>query len=41
MGIDELEKSIQSIIDEAAKGNIAGDKERIKQLVPEYQPWLG
>ena len=41
MGIEELEKSIQSIIDEAAKGNIAGAKERIKQLVPEYQPWLG
>ena len=41
MGIEELEKSIQSIIDEAAQGNIAGAKERIKQLVPEYQPWLG
>ena len=38
---DQLEQSIQEIIDEAAKGNNTGAKLQIKDLVPEYQPWLG
>jgi len=38
---EQLEESIQKIIEEASKGNIAPAKQGIKQLVPEYQPWLG
>jgi FlaA1/EpsC-like NDP-sugar epimerase len=39
--LKNLEGSIQEIIAEAAKGNTAGAKQRIKELVPEYTPWLG
>jgi len=39
--LKNLEDSIQKIIAEAAKGNTAGAKQRIKELVPEYTPWLG
>ena len=41
MSSEELEQSIQRIIEEAAQGNTAGAKQGIKRLVPEYQPWLG
>jgi FlaA1/EpsC-like NDP-sugar epimerase len=34
-------QSLQGIVEEAAKGNISQAKQRIKDLVPEYQPWLG
>jgi len=36
-----FKRSLDSIIEEAAKGNISQAKQRIKELVPEYQPWLG
>jgi len=36
-----FKRSLDSIIEEAAKGNISQAKQRIKDLVPEYQPWLG
>jgi len=38
---DQLEQSIHGIIEEAARGNTAGAKQKIKELVPEYTPWLG
>ena len=41
IGAEQLEQSIYAIIEEAAKGNTAGAKQRIKELVPEYTPWLG
>jgi hypothetical protein len=28
-------------VEVAAKGNTAGAKQKIKELVPEYTPWLG
>ena len=34
-------QSVQGIVEEAAKGNTAGAKQRIKEIVPEYQPWMG
>ena len=34
-------RSVQGIVEEAAKGNTAGAKQRIKEIVPEYQPWMG
>jgi FlaA1/EpsC-like NDP-sugar epimerase len=37
----DFKRSLDSIIEEAAKGNISQAKQRIKDLVPEYQPWLG
>ena len=41
IGAEQLEQSIHAIIEEAAKGNTAGAKQKIKDLVPEYTPWLG
>ena len=41
IGAEHLEQSIHAIIEEAAKGNTAGAKQKIKELVPEYTPWLG
>ena len=41
MSSEDLEQSIQGLIEEAAQGNTAGAKQGIKRLVPEYQPWLG
>jgi len=38
---DQLEQALRGIIEEAAKGNTAGAKQKIKELVPEYTPWLG
>ena len=37
----DFKRSLDSIIEEAAKGNISQAKQQIKELVPEYQPWLG
>ena len=37
----DFKRSLDSIIEEAAKGNISQAKQKIKELVPEYQPWLG
>ncbi len=37
----DFKRSLDSIVEEAAKGNISQAKQRIKNLVPEYQPWLG
>jgi len=37
----DFKRSLESIVEEAAKGNISQAKQRIKDLVPEYQPWLG
>jgi len=36
-----FKRSLDSIIEEAAKGNISQAKQRIKELIPEYTPWLG
>ena len=41
MGPEDFEQSIHTVIDEATKGNTAGAKQRIKEIVPEYTPWLG
>ena len=41
IGAEQLEQSIHAIIEEAARENTAGAKQRIKELVPEYTPWLG
>ena len=41
MESDQLEQSIHGIIEEAARGNTAGAKQKIRELVPEYTPWLG
>lgn len=38
---DQLEQSIHGIIEEAARGNTAGAKQKIRELIPEYTPWLG
>lgn len=38
---DQLVRSIHGIIEEAARGNTAGAKQKIKELIPEYMPWLG
>jgi len=38
---DQLEQSIHGIIEEASRGNTAAAKQKIKEIVPEYQPWLG
>jgi FlaA1/EpsC-like NDP-sugar epimerase len=38
---EHLEQSIHGIIEEAARGNTAGAKQKIKELIPEYMPWLG
>jgi len=37
----EFERSLHAIIQEGTKGNTAGAKQMIKELVPEYTPWLG
>jgi ABC-type cobalt transport system substrate-binding protein len=37
----EIESLIQSVIQEAANGNITQAKQKIRQMVPEYTPWLG
>jgi FlaA1/EpsC-like NDP-sugar epimerase len=37
----DFKRSLDSIVEEAAKGKISQAKQRIKDLVPEYQPWLG
>ena len=37
----DFKRSLDSIIEEAARGNISQAKQQIKDLVPEYQPWLG
>jgi FlaA1/EpsC-like NDP-sugar epimerase len=37
----DFKRSLELIIEEAARGNISQAKQRIKDLVPEYQPWLG
>ena len=39
--LDSLEKAIQASIEEAAKGNTVAAKQKLKELVPEYAPWLG
>ena len=41
MNGNQLEQSIHGIIEEAARGNTAGAKQKIKELIPEYTPWLG
>jgi len=38
---DQLEQSIHGIIEEASRGNTANAKQKIKELIPEYTPWLG
>ena len=38
---DEIEASIFTIIEESAKGNNSLAKQKIKELIPEYTPWLG
>jgi FlaA1/EpsC-like NDP-sugar epimerase len=38
---EEIESLIQSVIQEAANGNITQAKQKIRQMVPEYTPWLG
>ena len=40
-GSGQLEQSIRGIVEEAGKGNTAGAKQKIKELIPEYTPWLG
>jgi len=37
----DFKRSLESIVEEAAKGNISQAKQQIKDLIPEYQPWLG
>lgn len=34
-------QSVQGIVEKATKGNTAGAKQRIKEIVPKYQPWMG
>ena len=36
----DFKRSLESIVEEAAKGNISQAKQKIRELVPEYQPWL-
>jgi len=38
---DQLEQSIHGIIEEASRGNTAAAKQKIKEMIPEYTPWLG
>ena len=38
---DEIDASIRTIIEESAKGNTSQAKQKIKELIPEYTPWLG
>ena len=38
---EEIESLIHSAIKEASNGNITQAKQKIKQMVPEYTPWLG
>jgi len=38
---DQLEQSIHGIIEEASRGNTANAKQKMKELIPEYTPWLG
>jgi FlaA1/EpsC-like NDP-sugar epimerase len=37
---DEIEASIFTIVEESAKGNNSLAKQKIKELIPEYTPWL-
>ena len=37
----DFKQSLDSIIEEAAKGNISQAKQKIREMVPEYTPWLG
>ena len=39
--IEHLEQAINGIIEESARGNLTKAKQRIRELVPEYTPWLG
>ena len=36
-----IEAAIHGIIEESAKGNTSRAKQKIKELIPEYTPWLG
>ena len=38
---DEIEASIFTIVEESAKGNNSLAKQKIRELIPEYTPWLG
>jgi nucleoside-diphosphate-sugar epimerase len=38
---EEIESLIRAAIEESAKGNLSPAKQKIRQLVPEYTPWLG
>jgi FlaA1/EpsC-like NDP-sugar epimerase len=38
---DVIEAAIRGIIEESAKGNTSRAKQKIKELIPEYTPWLG
>ena len=37
---DGIEAAIHGIIEESAKGNTSRAKQKIKELIPEYTPWL-
>lgn len=37
---DEIEAFIFTIVEESAKGNNLLAKQKIKDLIPEYTPWL-
>ena len=37
----DFKRSLALIVEEAAKGNIYQAKQKIKELIPEYTPWLG
>ena len=38
---DQIEASIFTIVEESAKGNNSLAKQKIRELIPEYTPWLG
>jgi len=38
---DQIEASISTIVEESAKGNHLLAKQKVKELIPEYTPWLG
>ena len=38
---DQIEASISTIVEESAKGNHLLAKQEVKELIPEYTPWLG
>ena len=38
---DTLVQSINGIIEEASRGNTVSAKQMIRELIPEYTPWLG